>query len=357
MDGAEQIAWQVPPRAERRETASRCRTHRPLQTGRPATPKPPANTPTAANGAKQQRLRTALSQSSKLCSPRADSPDSPRSRQDDDQIDGRSHQRVWHLQARLLCCTGWIQNNVNRHPIAGRFRGFLPVVVDVETGGFDPQRHALLEIAAVVIRMEADGWLKPGPTLACHVLPFIGAEMDPRALAFNKIDPEHPFRDAVAEQDALNRILTPIRKAVSTSGCNRAILVGHNAHFDLGFVKAAVERTNYKRNPFHAFSVFDTVSLAGLVVRSDRSGQSRASGGTGLGRLRRPLGDLRCRTDCRVVLHHRQPMAHARSEQRLPRLGCLMTARAPETARGPTGRYTTVCLERRDLSGVRPAPA
>ena len=150
-------------------------------------------------------------------------------------------------------------------PIAGRFRGFLPVVVDVETAGFDPQRHALLEIAAVVIRMDADGWLKPGPTLACHVLPFIGAEIDPRALAFNKIDPEHPFRDAVAEQDALNRILTPIRKAVSASGCNRAILVGHNAHFDLGFVKAAVERTNYKRNPFHAFSVFDTVSLAGLI--------------------------------------------------------------------------------------------
>ena len=150
-------------------------------------------------------------------------------------------------------------------PIAGRFRGFLPVVVDVETGGFDPQRHALLEIAAVVIRMDDDGVLKPGPTLACHVLPFIGAEIDPRALAFNKIDPDHPFRDAVAEQDALNRILTPIRKAVSSSGCNRAILVGHNAHFDLGFVKAAVERTNYKRNPFHAFSVFDTVSLSGLA--------------------------------------------------------------------------------------------
>ena len=32
-----------------------------------------------------------------------------------------------------------------------RFRGFLPVVVDVETGGFDSQRNALLEIAAVPI--------------------------------------------------------------------------------------------------------------------------------------------------------------------------------------------------------------
>jgi ribonuclease T len=152
-----------------------------------------------------------------------------------------------------------------RPPIASRFRGFLPVVVDVETAGFDPQRHALLEVAAIVLRMDVEGRLEPGPTLACHVLPFIGAEMDPRALAFNKIDPDHPFRDAVPERDALNRILSPIRKAVSTQGCNRAILVGHNAHFDLGFIKSAVERNNYKRNPFHAFSVFDTVSLAGLV--------------------------------------------------------------------------------------------
>ncbi|MCF7979770.1 MAG: ribonuclease T [Chromatiaceae bacterium] len=149
--------------------------------------------------------------------------------------------------------------------IAGRFRGFLPVVVDVETAGFDPQRHALLEIAAVMIRMDADGWLTPGATHACHVLPFLGSELDQSALAFNKIDPEHPLRDALAERHALPKILDPIRKAVASHGCNRAILVGHNAHFDLGFVKAAVDRNDYKRNPFHAFSVFDTVSLAGLA--------------------------------------------------------------------------------------------
>ncbi|MEA3642450.1 MAG: ribonuclease T [Lamprobacter sp.] len=149
--------------------------------------------------------------------------------------------------------------------IAGRFRGFLPVVVDVETAGFDPQRHALLEIAAVMIRMDADGWLVPGATHACHVLPFLGSELDQSALAFNKIDPDHPLRDAMAERQALPKILDPIRKAVASHGCNRAILVGHNAHFDLGFIKAAVDRNDYKRNPFHAFSVFDTVSLAGLA--------------------------------------------------------------------------------------------
>jgi len=159
-----------------------------------------------------------------------------------------------------------MSDRVDHSPvIAERFRGFLPVVVDVETAGFDPQRHALLELAAIPIRMDADGLLRPGPTLACHILPFNGAELDPRALAFNKIDPQHPLRDAVSEGEALSRILTPIQRSVKESGCNRAILVGHNAHFDHAFVKAAVERTRFKRNPFHAFSVLDTVSLAGLA--------------------------------------------------------------------------------------------
>jgi ribonuclease T len=152
-----------------------------------------------------------------------------------------------------------------RSPIARRFRGFLPVVVDVETGGFDPQRHALLEIAAVILRMNDDGRIEPAITLSSHVLPFLGAEIDNRALAFNKIDPDHPFREAVPERDALKQVLTPIRQAVKSAGCNRAILVGHNAVFDLSFIKAAIERTDFKRSPFHAFSVFDTVSLAGLV--------------------------------------------------------------------------------------------
>jgi len=163
--------------------------------------------------------------------------------------------------------------------IAQRFRGFLPVVIDVETAGFDAQRHALLEIAAVIIRMTPEGLLEPSPALACHVLPFMDAEIDPRALAFNRIDPHHPLRDALPEHEALARILGPIRKAVKTTGCTRAILVGHNAHFDLGFIKAAVERAGYKHNPFHAFSVFDTVSLGGLMFgQTVLANASRAAG-------------------------------------------------------------------------------
>lgn len=149
--------------------------------------------------------------------------------------------------------------------IARRFRGFLPVVVDVETGGFDPQASALLEIAAITLRMDPAGRLQRAETVSCHVEPFDGAVLDPKALAFTGIDPDHPFRGALPEREALLEIFSPVRRAVRASGCNRAILVGHNAFFDLGFINAAVERTGVKRNPFHPFSTFDTVSLAGLA--------------------------------------------------------------------------------------------
>ena len=149
--------------------------------------------------------------------------------------------------------------------IRQRFRGFLPVVVDVETGGFDAQTDALLEIAAVILTMGPDGHLAPGETISCHVEPFAGAHLDPKALAFNGIDPHHPFREALDEKTALDHIFRPIRAAVKATACTRAILVGHNAFFDLGFINAAVARTGYKRNPFHPFSTFDTVTLAALA--------------------------------------------------------------------------------------------
>jgi len=149
--------------------------------------------------------------------------------------------------------------------ISQRFRGYLPVVVDVETGGFDARSDALLEIAAVILRMNDAGDLEPAETISCHVRPFEGANLDPKALAFNGIDPYHPFRAALPEKEALDHVFRPIRHAVKASACKRAILVGHNAFFDLGFINAAVERTAYKRNPFHPFSTFDTVTLAGLA--------------------------------------------------------------------------------------------
>jgi ribonuclease T len=146
-----------------------------------------------------------------------------------------------------------------------RFRGFLPVVVDVETGGFNEQTDALLQIAAVILDMHDDGSLITEETHSCHVNPFPGANLDPKSLEVNGIDPDHPLRMAVDEKQALPLIFKPIRNAMKKHGCKRAILVGHNANFDLKFINAASERAGIKRNPFHPFSTFDTVSLAGLA--------------------------------------------------------------------------------------------
>ena len=148
--------------------------------------------------------------------------------------------------------------------IADRFRGFLPVVVDVETGGFNADADALLEIAAVIVRMDEEGNLHRDRTHACHVMPFAGANLDKSALAFTGIDPYHPFREALEEKEALEQVFAPIREEVKKTDCSRAILVGHNPFFDLGFIKAAVERTKVK-NPFHAFSTFDTATLGALA--------------------------------------------------------------------------------------------
>jgi len=149
--------------------------------------------------------------------------------------------------------------------IAHRFRGFLPVIVDVETSGFDPIKNALLEVAAVPIVADPEGYMAPGATIACHVKPFEGSILDPKALEFNGIDPHHPFRMAKPEQEALEHIFKPIRILVKSKQCSRAILVGHNSFFDLGFIRAAVERCNIKNQPFHSFSSFDTATLAGLA--------------------------------------------------------------------------------------------
>lgn len=146
-----------------------------------------------------------------------------------------------------------------------RFRGFLPVVVDVETGGFNAQTDALLEIAAVVIGIDDRGNLVPEEPVSTHVIPFEGANLDPKSLEVNGIDPWHPLRAARKEHDALAYVFQPIRKAVRDSECTRAILVGHNAAFDLGFLNAAVERSGIRRNPFHPFSFLDTVTLSALA--------------------------------------------------------------------------------------------
>jgi ribonuclease T len=150
--------------------------------------------------------------------------------------------------------------------MATRFRGFLPVVIDVETGGFNPATDALLEIAAVLIDFNDQGALETRETVAYHVQPFAGANLEASSLEINGIDPYHPLRPALPEREALARIFREVRAMLKTTGCKRAVLVGHNAHFDLGFLNAAIARSGIKRSPFHAFSCFDTATLAGVAL-------------------------------------------------------------------------------------------
>ena len=149
--------------------------------------------------------------------------------------------------------------------MSDRFRGFLPVVVDVETGGFNSKTDALLEIAAVFVDFGDGGVLTRGQTVRFHVKPFEGANLEPASLAVNGIAPHHPLRPAIDEKDALQRVFREVRQAIRANGCSRAVLVGHNAAFDLNFLNEAIERSSIKRNPFHPFSCFDTATLCGVA--------------------------------------------------------------------------------------------
>ncbi|PMH39387.1 ribonuclease T [Vibrio sp. 10N.286.49.B3] len=147
-----------------------------------------------------------------------------------------------------------------------RFRGYLPVVVDVETAGFNAKTDALLEICAITLRMDENGDLHPASTIHFHIEPFEGANLEQEALEFNGIrDPFSPLRGAVSEQEALKEIYKLIRKDQKAADCSRAIMVAHNATFDLNFVNAANERNKIKRIPFHPFATFDTAALSGLA--------------------------------------------------------------------------------------------
>ena len=194
-----------------------------------------------------------------------------------------------------------------RSPMARRFRGFLPVVIDVECGGFNCATDALLEIAAVTIGMDEQGLLYPQDTLFYRVEPFAGANIEPAALEFTGIKLDHPLRMAVPEQQALTDIFRSVRKAVKSAGCKRAILVGHNSSFDLGFLNAAIARCEIKRNPFHLLQLRYRHPRRPRL-RPDRAGQGLPGRGHRFRRSRGAFGPLRHREDRRAVLRDRQSL-------------------------------------------------
>tara|TARA_B100001094_G_scaffold332850_2_gene406860 strand:+ start:1995 stop:2636 length:642 start_codon:yes stop_codon:yes gene_type:complete len=150
--------------------------------------------------------------------------------------------------------------------IKDRFRGYYPVVIDVETAGFNAETDALLEIAATLLDMNEEGDLVLLQTLHFHIEPFPDANIEQSAIEFNGIDPFDLKRGAIREEDALREIFKAVRKQLKRTGCHRAILVAHNATFDKSFVRAATTRCKLKRDPFHPFTTFDTATLSGLVL-------------------------------------------------------------------------------------------
>jgi len=149
--------------------------------------------------------------------------------------------------------------------MAERFRSFLPVVIDVETGGFNAKTDALLEVAAATIVMDEEGLLNVDKVYEYHIEPFVGANLEQSALDFTGIDPYSKDRQAIPEKQVLNELFQVIRKALKQQDCSKAVMVAHNAHFDLGFINAAAERCQIKRNPFHPFSCMDTATLSSLA--------------------------------------------------------------------------------------------
>ena len=212
-----------------------------------------------------------------------------------------------------------------------RFRGFLPVVVDVETGGFQPRTDALLQIAAVLIDIDPQGQLRRGETHSFHVRPFENSRLDPASLLVNKIDPWHPLRPAIAEDDALHRVFRTVRAAIRAYGCRRGVLVGHNAAFDLAFLNAAVARTGIKRNPFHPFSCFDTATLAGAALGQTVLAKALAVAGIAWDKSQAHSAsyDAERTADLFCLICNELSGSYARAGQRARELGWQELAAAP----------------------------
>lgn len=151
-------------------------------------------------------------------------------------------------------------------PLAQRFRGYFPVIIDVETGGFNSQTDALLEIAAITLKQDENGVLSPDTCFHEHVVPFEGANIEKAAIEFNGIDPFCALRAAKAEDEVMKSLCNHVRKAQKAADCQRSVIVAHNATFDQSFVNAAIARHNIKRTPFHPFVSFDTTTLAALTL-------------------------------------------------------------------------------------------
>ncbi|MDH2925239.1 RNAse T [Nicoletella semolina] len=157
------------------------------------------------------------------------------------------------------------KETIDYNLIKHRFRGYLPIVIDIESGGLNANTDALLEIAAISLKMDESGYLCIDQAYHRHIQPFEGANINPDSLKVNRIDIHNPARGAVPEALAVSELFKWVRPLLKQSGCHRAVIVAHNATFDQAFLHAAIKRTGVKRDPFHPFAMLDTATLAGFM--------------------------------------------------------------------------------------------
>ncbi len=100
-----------------------------------------------------------------------------------------------------------------------RFRGFLPVVIDVETGGFNSRTDALLEIAAVFIDIDASGTLSRGchPQLPCAAVS--GCATGPGLAERHRHRSLSSVAAALPEREAIQRIFREVRHQLKAYDC------------------------------------------------------------------------------------------------------------------------------------------
>ena len=149
--------------------------------------------------------------------------------------------------------------------LSNRFRGYLPVVVDVETGGLDSLVHPLLQVAAVALKIDENGTLVTDWEQSWDITPYTNAPLDPESLKINRIDPWDTNRNDIPEREALQELFRRVSTTQKAHDCTRSILIGHNSAFDLRFIHQAATRSQIKRVPFHPFSSLDTCTLAAVA--------------------------------------------------------------------------------------------
>jgi len=128
------------------------------------------------------------------------------------------------------------------------------VAFDFETTGLDAGRDRIVEIGAVGFRLEqnAEGW-KAIPDGEYETLVNPGCPIPPGVSAIHGID-DLAVSSAPYWKDAA---------AVFFPFIDGAILVAHNAPFDLGFLKAESARAGLENPPNPAW---DTVSIAKTAI-------------------------------------------------------------------------------------------